>query len=137
MIDYTINNKFIKSEVYIKALNLLNNFYLKMYMTYMEDQIMNFILQKTAKSLYFSKKIGYFILLNTISISNNIHNISLLKIKFIFIYLKFIYEYSNNIKYQKDMANILFIHLYKKIELNILKSKNKDNIIFFSNVINM
>ena len=86
MIDYTINNKFIKSEVYIKALNLLNNFYLKMYMTYMEDQIMNFILQKTAKSLYFSKKIGY---------------------------------------------------LYKKIELNILKSKNKDNIIFFSNVINM
>ena len=63
-IDRPINNKFIKKEVYIKALNSLNHFYLNMYMTFMEDQIMNYILQRTAKSFYYSRTIGYYYLQN-------------------------------------------------------------------------
>ena len=38
IIDYYINNKFIKTETYIKALNSLNNSYLNMYIIYLEDQ---------------------------------------------------------------------------------------------------
>lgn len=116
VIDFAINNKFIKKEVYIKALNSLNHFYLNMYMTYMEDQIMNYILRRTAKSFYYSRKIGYLYLPNTISITKNVYKISLFRIKFIFIYLKFIFEYSKNIKLQKDMANLLFTNFCSIIQ---------------------
>ena len=57
IIDSYINNKFIKKIVYIKALNALNIFYLNMYMTYMEDSLMNYLLHRIAKSLYFIKKL--------------------------------------------------------------------------------
>lgn len=93
-IDYNISNKFIKKEVYIKSLNILNYFYLNMCMTYMEDSLMNYILLKTlktAKFLYFSNKIGYYYLKNSISITKNIFKINQLRIQFIFIYLKLIY----------------------------------------------
>lgn len=43
IIDYTITNKFIKTKVYIESLNSLNNFYLNMYMTSMEDNLMKII----------------------------------------------------------------------------------------------
>ena len=43
IIDLYINNKFIKKSIYIKALNSLNNFYLNMYMTFMEDTLMNYL----------------------------------------------------------------------------------------------
>ena len=137
IIDFAINNKFIKKEVYIKALNSLNHFYLNMYMTYMEDQIMNYILRRTAKSFYYSRKIGYLYLQNTISITKNVDKISLLRIKFCFIYLKFIFEYSKNIKLQKDMANLLFTYFCSIIRHNLLESKSKDDIIFYYNIINM
>ena len=138
MVDYSINNKFIKKEVYIKTLNALNNFFLNIYMTFMEDQVLNYILHRTAKSLYFSKKIGFFYLQNTISITKNINKISLLKNKFIFIYLKLVFEYSKNKKYEKDMANILLMNLYRRININkMLKSHSKDDFIFYYNTINM
>ena len=137
IIDFAINNKFIKKEVYIKALNSLNHFYLNMYMTFMEDQIMNYILKRTAKSFYYSRKIGYFYLPNTISITKNVYKISLLRIKFVFIYLKFIFEYSKNIKFQKDMANFLFTNFYKVIQQNLLNFQFKDDINFYYNIINM
>ena len=58
--DYFIHNKFIKKNVYIKALNNLNNFFLNIFLTLMEDQIINEILLRTAKSFYFLKNIGYY-----------------------------------------------------------------------------
>ena len=108
-----------------------------MYMTYLEDQIMNYILQRTAKSFYYSRKIGYFYLPNAISITKNAYKISLLRIKFFFIYLKFIFEYSKNIKLQKDMANLRLTNFYNEIQQNLLKLQSKDDIIFYYNIINM
>ena len=137
IIDFAINNKFIKKEVYIKALNSLNHFYLNMYMTYLEDQFMNYILQRTAKSFYYSKKIGYFYLQNSISITKNVYKISSLRIKFVFIYLKFIFEYSKNTKFQKDMANLWFNNYFSEVQPNLLKLQSKDDIFFYYNIINM
>ena len=41
-IDFSIANKFIKKKVYIESLNSLNKFYFHMYMTSMEDILMNY-----------------------------------------------------------------------------------------------
>lgn len=97
-----------------------------MYMTYLEDQFMNYILQRTAKSFYYSKKIGYFYLPNSISITKNVYKISLLRIKFVFIYLKLIFEYSKNIKFQKDISNLSFTNFYCLVQPNLLKLQSKD-----------
>ena len=139
MIDYTISNKFIKKEVFLKSLYLLKYFYLNIYMTYMEDSLMNYLIHRTAKSLYFSKIIGYYYLQNTLSMTKNTYKISLLIIKFIFIYLKIVFEYSKNKKFQKDMANFLFTNLHSSfnIELNLLKTKSKTNINFYYNILNI
>jgi glycosyltransferase involved in cell wall biosynthesis len=58
IIDYFITNKFIKKQTYIKALNSLNNFYLNMYMTFLEDSIMNYLIYRVAKSFYYINIIG-------------------------------------------------------------------------------
>ena len=41
-IDFNLSNKFIKREAYVRALNSMNEFYLKQYMINLEDGIMNF-----------------------------------------------------------------------------------------------
>ena len=40
-IDFNLANEFIKREAYIRALNSINSFYLKQYLTNFEDGIMN------------------------------------------------------------------------------------------------
>ena len=42
LIDSNIANKFIRTKVYIESLNCLNKFYFSMYMTSMEDSLMNY-----------------------------------------------------------------------------------------------
>ena len=117
MVDYYVYNKFILKDVYIKALNSLNKFYSNMYMIYMEDQVMNYILYRIAKSFYFLKVVGYYHLSNSVSIMNNLFKIPELRMKFSFIYLKFIFEYSKNTKFEKDMANHLFTVLNRQFNI--------------------
>ena len=113
-IDFNISNKFIKREAYIRALNSINKFYLNIYMTFSEDGLMNFILHRSVKSLYFIEKIGYYYLVNKQSICySNTKSIKLL-LKFNFFYLKVIFEYSKNNKYEKDMLNYFFYNSFKE-----------------------
>jgi glycosyltransferase involved in cell wall biosynthesis len=139
MIDYSMNNKFIKTQTYIKALNCLNNFYFNVYIIYREDQLMNYILLTIAKSFYFSKRIGYYYLNNEMSITKNINKITKTRIKFIFIYLKMVFEYSKNTKYAKDMLNLLFTHLNKQfnIENNLANLSSKEDLNFYNDIINL
>ena len=126
--DYNIYNKFIKKEVYIKSLNSLNNFYSNIYMILMEDQIMSYILHRKAKSFYFLKLIGYYYNSNSISITKNEFKFNKMREIFIFIYLKFIFEYSKNTKYEKDIANFLFTVFYKhyKVEKELSSTISKN-----------
>jgi glycosyltransferase involved in cell wall biosynthesis len=139
MIDFNINDKFIKTQTYIKALNCLNNFYFNMHIIFMEDQLMNYILLTIAKSFYFSKRIGYYYLNNEMSITKNINKITKTRIKFIFIYLKMVFEYSKNTKYAKDMLNLLFTHLNKQfnIENNLANLSSKEDLNFYNDIINL
>jgi glycosyltransferase involved in cell wall biosynthesis len=139
MIDYSINNKFIKTKAYIKALNSLNNFYFNMHMIYLEDQLMNYILLTKAKSFYFSKRIGYYYLKNEMSITKNKKKMTKIRIKFIFIYIMIVFEYSKNTKYEKDMFNHLFTQLNKlfNIENDLANLSSKEDLNFYYYIINL
>ena len=109
-----------------------------MYMTFMEDSLMNYLLHRIAKSLFFIKKIGYRYKRSSESITKKLFKIPQTKLKFYFIYFKFLFEYSKNTKYEKDMLN----HRFSKIlnELNIqnslLNNDLKKDYYFYYNVIN-
>jgi glycosyltransferase involved in cell wall biosynthesis len=140
VIDYFITNKFINKQTYIKALNSLNNFYFSMYMTFMEDSIMNYLIYRVAKSFYFTNIIGYRYFKGSTCITTKLFLISELKIKFIFYYLQFIFEYSKNTKYEKDMVNYLFTSLNKGLDIQKQFSSlvfNNDDYKFYDNIFNM
>ena len=137
-VDFYINNKMITKKLFIKALNLLNNFYLNLYMTILEDQLMIFILYKTAKSFYYLKKYGYYHKLNSISVCNNKFKLTHMRIKYYFIYIKLVYEYSKNIKIEKDIANYLFASLNSKIKIEkeLSSSPFNNDFYFYYDIIN-
>ena len=137
--DFYIYNKFIRREVYIKALNSLNDFYLKMYMIFDEDQLINYILHRNAKSFYFLNTIGYYYISSKISITKNIFKYAKIMIKCNFIYLKIIFEYSKNEKFEKDMLNAyLNINLYKNLYLtNNYSLLTPEEFNFYFNLINI
>ena len=133
-IDFNLANKFIKREAYIRALNSINSFYLKQYMINFEDGIMNYILYKTSKSYYFLNNIGYFYIRNnqSITISQNINYNN--RLKFIFLYLKLVFETTKNNKLEKNISILVFKWLLNLIKEGI-KSTTKD-INFFFDIIN-
>jgi glycosyltransferase involved in cell wall biosynthesis len=135
-IDYNLSNKFIKKEAYIRSLNFLSDFYLNLHLISYEDGIMNFILYRIVKSFFFVKKIGYYYIINNQSITNNISKVLQENLKCIFVYLKLVFEYTKNTKYEKDMANCLLNDLSKKFnEINNLIFLEK-NIKFYKDIIN-
>jgi len=134
MSDYVINNKFIKRDKFIKALNSLNSFYSNIYMNRDEDILMNFIIYHKANSFYYLKKIGYYYLKNSKSIGNNYFKFADLRLKFSFIFLKCISDYSKNTKYEKDMVNYL---LGKNYISQLLSISFSENFYFYYDIINI
>ena len=59
--DYYIHNKFIKKELFIKAINNIDKLYLKLYITLWEDTIISYILYRNAESFCSLKKLDIFI----------------------------------------------------------------------------
>ena len=100
---------------------------------------MNYILLTCAKSFYFSKKIGYYYLKNEMSMTKNKNKISKIRIKFIIIYLKIIFEYSKNTKYEKDMFNYLFTILNNNFNIYLncrfITNENKYYFHYFKTII--
>ena len=128
IIDYCINNKFIKKESYLRA---LNNYYLYLYIIYMEDTIMNYILYRSVKSFFYLKRIGYYYIQHSQSITSNILKQIEYKSKYTYIFLKVVFEYSKNTNFEKEMANFLFISLYNNINI-----EPKKDFFFYNSIIN-
>ncbi len=126
-IDIYIHNKFIKKDVCIRALNSINYFNLYIYTIYMEDQILNYILYRTAQSFFHLKIIGYYYIRNSISITKNINRIKTIKLRFMFIYLKLLFENSKNKKNEKDMCNNLLHRIYKAFNSNTIRFSTSHN----------
>lgn len=138
--DFSINNKLIKRGVYIKALNELNFFYFNMYITNYEDSIINYLIHRKAKSFYFVKKIGYRYLRNSESVSNQMFKLSEQRINFIFKHIKFLFEYTKNIKREKDIVNIVLTILNRRknsMESHLSSMNYNSNWIFYYDIINM
>ena len=112
-IDFNLSNKFVKRVSFIKALNILNEYYLNLYMIGYEDGLMNFFLYRTASSFYFYKKIGYYYIKNKKTIKEKrkalIHSLNNR-----FYYLKLVFEFTKNSLIEKDMSNDL-MHIIKNI----------------------
>ena len=131
-IDYNVSNKFIKREALIRALNCIKND-LFIYMTTFEDGVLNYFFYRNSKSFYLKKKIGYYYIKNRDSITIRGFNIS--DIKCIFFHLKFVFKYSKNTKYEKNMSNVLFrrIAIRRNIREKVLLIK--DNFNFYLDII--
>ena len=131
-IDYNVSNKFIKREALIRALNCIKND-LFIYMTNFEDGVLNYFFYRHSKSFYLKKKIGYYYIKNHDSITSKGIHIS--DVKCIFLHLKFVFEYSKNTKYEKNMSNILFrrIAIWRNIRQRVLLIK--DNFNFYVGII--
>jgi glycosyltransferase involved in cell wall biosynthesis len=134
-IDFNVANKFIKREIYIKAINSLNNFFLNQYMINHEDGIINYILYRTANSFFFFKKIGYYYLPNEQSITLTFNKNYDDTIKYIFLHLKFVFENTKNNKHEKNMTNCLFGRLYNGVLSECINLITK-NYSFFIDIIN-
>ena len=133
-IDFNLSNKFIKRLAYIRALNIMNKYYLNQYMTNFEDGIMNYILYRTVNSFYFLKKIGYYYIRNSESITIkpmlNYDN----NMKFIFLQLQLVLENTKNNQYEKDMANSLLKRFHNMIKDNFILIKKDFK--FYLDIIN-
>lgn len=140
IIDPMISNKFIKRIIIIKALNLIDKFYLNQKMIFYEDTLINYMLYKTANSFYHLKYLGYYYISNqnssTCGYKKNIENTNKLLYSF-FLFLNFIFNYTKNNKYEKDMANSI-IEKEKEVILtnNNIKKINK-NFNLYENVISL
>ena len=131
-IDFNLSNKFIKRDAFLRALTSMNKFYLNQYMINYEDGLMNYILYRMTKSFLFIKKIGYYYLLNNQSMSLKPKKNYEDNIKFIFLYLKFVFENTKNTQYEKDIVNSIFIKLSTIFEDNFIITKNFE---FYKDVI--
>ena len=135
-IDFNVANKFIKRDVYIKAINSLNNFFFNQYMINQEDGIINFVLYRTANSFYFFNKIGYYYLPNEQSITLTFNKNYDDTIRYIFLHLKFVFENTKNNKIERNITNCLFERLYIGVLSECLNLITKD-FFFFIDIINM
>ena len=122
-IDYNVSNKFIKREALIRAMNIISN-ELFIYMTNFEDGVLNYFLYRASKSFFLKKKINYYYIKNSNSITTK--GIKTSDLKFIFFHLKFVFQNSKNNKYEKDMSNILFrrIGIWRNIKERVFSLKN-------------
>ena len=135
-IDFNVSSKFIKKEALIRALNVIPKTDLFIYMSTFEDQLLNYFLYRTAKSLYFLNRFGYYYIRNNALKPGYKKGYLHSKMKNIFIYITYVFNYSKNTKYEKDMSNRLFANLIYKKGINPLISFINNQPNFVNNIIN-
>ena len=119
-LDYFITNKLIKRNLYIKALNSINKYYLEQFMIDCEDGLINFMLYKLGDSLYFTKKIGYFYIKTNTSITHESIDFKN-RLKSNFLYFRFVFQMTKNNNIEKNIANYIFSEIYNFREKTIIK----------------
>jgi hypothetical protein len=137
-LDYFITNKFIKRGLFIKALNLIDKYYLNSFMIDCEDGLINFMLYRVSNSYYFIKSIGYYYLINRNSITKKIKKQFIQRLKSNFLYLKFLFLNTKNNALEKDIINYVFLEIYKvnkEIFINIFNEVT--DIKFYKEVIDL
>ena len=137
-LDYFISNKLIKRVLFVKALNLIDKYYLSNFMIDCEDGLINFMLYRISNSYYFIKRIGYYYLINKNSITKKIKKQFIQRIKSNFLYLKFLFLNTKNNALEKDIINYVFLEIYKVNKEIFIKIFNEVNDIkFYKEIIDL
>ena len=129
-LDYYITNKLIKKKLFIKALNSIDKFYLEQFMVDCEDGLVNFMIYKLSKSMYFTRKIGYYYIITKKSITNDETGDFKNRLKSNFLYFNFIFKATKNNNIEKEIANNIFYKVYirrPEIIINLLKDLSDDH----------
>lgn len=119
--DYFIWNKLIKRNVFIKSLNSINVYYHNKYMIDCEDGLINFILFRNAKSLYYLNNLGYYYISSITSVTNKKNTNLKKRLKSNFLYFRFLFQNTKNNYLDKKIADKIFLNIY----FNIYKNKMK------------
>ena len=136
-LDFSISNKFFKRDIYIKSLNYIDKYYLNQNMIVYEDGLINYMLYKYAKILYITKKVGYYYIQNQQSITKNFLKDRERTLKNCFLYLKYIFEYTKNNQFEKNIAGCIYHNVQLEIsDINIFKYITKDYK-FYYDIINI
>ena len=135
--EYNIWGKLIKRTTYLQTLESIDNYYLNQNMSLHEDGLILFKLLKTAKSYLFMKEYGLLYYSNENSTMRNIRNKDKINktTKDSFLYLEFMFNYTNNSLYEKNMALIQFKFLSDF--LNDVFSKTTEGFDYYLKVIDL
>ena len=104
--EYNLWGKLIKRELFLKVLDNISKYYLNQHMTLHEDGLILFILFKIAKTYLYINEFGMFYLINEEGSLANLRNDENINktIRDSFLYLKFMFEYTADSYYEKNMA---------------------------------
>ena len=130
--EFIIWGKLIKRQVFIEVIHSIDKYYLNQHMSLHEDGLCLFILFKKAKSYLFTKEYGMFYFLDKNSIMRNLKNKDRINktVRDCFLYLEFMFNYTNNTLHEKNMALSNFKGLlkgFKDIYLKITEGFNYIN----------
>ena len=124
--ENVIWGKLIKRNIFIETINSIDQYYLNQHMTLHDDGLILFILFKKANSYLFIKDYGMLYFYNDKSTMGNMRNKDKINktVRDCFVYLEFIFHYTNDTLREKNMAVYQFKgflsgfnDIYKKVTL--------------------
>ena len=110
--DWHIWGKLIKKEAIYRALNSIDNYYLNSSMSVNEDGLIDFMLLKKGKSFIYINDYGYIYNANPESVIYSLNLILNKAVKDYFLYLKYLFENTENNTYEKSMAGNQLSYVY-------------------------
>ena len=121
--EFNIWGKLIKRDTFLEGIKSIDKYYLNQNMSLHEDGLILFILFKKAKSYLFINDYGLLYYENEFSTMRNLKNKDRINkvTKDSFLYLEFMFNYTNDTLYEKNMAVFQFkslINGYNDIFLN-------------------
>ena len=127
--EFTIWAKLIKKQLFIDVIQSIDKYYTNKHMSLHEDGLCLLILFKKAKSYLFTKEYGMFYFLDENSIMRNLKKKERINktVRDCFLYLEFMFNYTNNTLHEKNMALSNFKGLlrgFKDIYLKITEGFN-------------
>ena len=122
--EYFIWGKLIKRETFLETIKSIDKYYLNQNMSLHEDGLILFMLFKKAKTYLFINDYGLFYYYNELSTLNNLRNKNRINksTKECFLYLEYMFNYTNDTLYEKNMAVYQFKWLLKEYNDIYLKT---------------
>jgi len=130
--EFNVWGKLIKKETYLETLKNIDEYFLNQNMILHEDGLILFMLFKTAKNYLFIKDYGLFYYSNEYSTMRNLRNKEKINksTRDSFLYLEYMFKYTNESLYEKNMAVCQFKFLIDGYNDVFLKTTSGFNYIY-------